>query len=123
MFAMDRVRALAPKHPDWKTKQPFKAVLDRDIKALAALGETGFLRIMAVNHNRITSGDFIKIVADWVNTARHPPFHPLSSTSRCCDSLLFCAPTVSRLLSSPAAASNLCVSLPNGSMAFRLRLV
>jgi len=38
MFAMDRVRAMAPKHPDWKTKQPFKAVLDRDIKALAALG-------------------------------------------------------------------------------------
>src|SRR5215813_8426864 len=50
MFAMDRVRALAPKHPDWKTKQPFKAVLDRDIKALAALGETGFLRIIAVTH-------------------------------------------------------------------------
>src|SRR5262249_56590300 len=47
MFAMDRVRALAPKHPDWKTKQPFKAVLDRDIKALAALGETGILRIIA----------------------------------------------------------------------------
>jgi hypothetical protein len=50
MFAMDRVRVLAPKHLDWKTKQPFKAVLDRDIKALAALGETGFLKIMAVTH-------------------------------------------------------------------------
>jgi hypothetical protein len=47
MFAMDRVRAMAPKHPGWKNKQPFKAVLDRDIKALAALGETGFL-----NHGR-----------------------------------------------------------------------
>ena len=77
MFAMDRVRALAPKHPDWKTKQPFKAVLDRDIKALAALGETGFLRIMAVTHTGITAEDFTKIVADWITTARHPRFDRL----------------------------------------------
>ena len=77
MFAMDRVRALAPKHPDWKTKQPFKAVLDRDIKALAALGETGFLRIMAVTHTGITADDFTKIVADWITTARHPRFNRL----------------------------------------------
>src|SRR5262245_7778415 len=55
MFAMDRVRAMAPKHPDWKTKQPFKAVLDRDIKALAALGESGFLRNMAVTDAGIES--------------------------------------------------------------------
>jgi phosphoglycolate phosphatase-like HAD superfamily hydrolase len=73
-FAMDRVRALAPKHPDWKTKQPFKAVLDRDIKALAALGETGFVKIMAVTHSGITTDDFSKIVADWIATARHPRF-------------------------------------------------
>jgi phosphoglycolate phosphatase-like HAD superfamily hydrolase len=76
-FAMDRVRALAPKHPDWKTKQPFKAVLDRDIKALAALGETGFLKIMAVTHTGITTADFTKIVADWIATARHPRFDRL----------------------------------------------
>jgi phosphoglycolate phosphatase-like HAD superfamily hydrolase len=73
-FAMDRVRALAPKHPDWKTKQPFKAVLDRDIKALATLGETGFVKIMAVTHTGITTDDFSKIVADWIATARHPRF-------------------------------------------------
>jgi phosphoglycolate phosphatase-like HAD superfamily hydrolase len=74
MFAMDRVRALAPKHPDWKNKQPFKAVLDRDIKTLAALGETGFLKIMAATHTGITTDDFAKIVADWLATARHPRF-------------------------------------------------
>ena len=74
MFAMDRVRAMAPKHPEWKTKQPFKAVLDRDIKALAALGETGFVKIMAVTHTGITTDDFSKIVADWIATARHPRF-------------------------------------------------
>ena len=77
MFAMDRVRALAPKHPDWKTKQPFKTVLDRDIKALAALGEAGFLKIMAVTHTGITAEDFSKIVADWITTARHPRFNRL----------------------------------------------
>jgi phosphoglycolate phosphatase-like HAD superfamily hydrolase len=74
MFAMDRVRALAPKHPDWKTKQPFKAVLDRDIKALAALGETGFLKIMAVTHTGMTTDAFSKFVADWIATARHLRF-------------------------------------------------
>ena len=83
MFAMDRVRALSPKHPDWKNKQPFKAVLDHDIKALAALGETGFLKIMAVTHTGITADDFTKIVADWINTARHPRFNQLYTTSRC----------------------------------------
>jgi phosphoglycolate phosphatase-like HAD superfamily hydrolase len=77
MFAMDRVRAMATKHPDWKTKQPFKAVIDRDTKALAALGETGFLKIMAATHTGITTADFTKIVADWIGTARHPRFDRL----------------------------------------------
>src|SRR5262249_48235298 len=57
--------------------QPFKAGLDRDIKALAALGETGFLRIMAGTHTGITAEDFTKIVADWITTARHPRFDRL----------------------------------------------
>jgi phosphoglycolate phosphatase-like HAD superfamily hydrolase len=74
MFAMDRVRAMAPKHPDWKNKQPFKAVLDRDIKALAALGETGFLKIIALTHTGMTTDAFSKHVADWIATARHPRF-------------------------------------------------
>lgn len=74
MFAMDRVRAMAPKHPDWKNKQPFKVVLDRDIKALAALGETGFLKIIALTHTGITTDQFSKFVAEWIATARHPRF-------------------------------------------------
>jgi len=75
MFAMDRVRAMAPKHPDWKNKQPFKAVLERDTKALAALGETGFLKIIALTHTGITTDQFSKFVADWIATARHPRFN------------------------------------------------
>jgi phosphoserine phosphatase len=75
MFAMDRVKALVPQHPDWKKKQPFKAVLDDDRKALAALGEKGFLQIMAATHTGMTSEEFAKIVADWLATARHPRFN------------------------------------------------
>ncbi|MGB7946867.1 MAG: HAD family hydrolase [Candidatus Binatia bacterium] len=74
MFAMDRVRAMAPKHPDWKNQQPFKAVLDGDIKALAALGETGFLKIIALTHTGMTTDVFSKHVANWIATARHPRF-------------------------------------------------
>ena len=75
IFAIDRVKALAPQHPDWKRKQPFKAALDDDRKALAALGETGFLQIMAATHTGMTTEEFAKIVADWLATARHPRFN------------------------------------------------
>jgi len=74
VFAMDRVRDMAAANPAWKAKQPFKAVLDRDIKALAALGETGFLKIMAATHTGITTDEFSRYVADWFAKARHPRF-------------------------------------------------
>ena len=76
IFAMDRVKALAPKHPDWKTKQPFKAVLDNDTKVLAALGEKGFLKIIAATRAGLTAEEFNKIVADRIAIARHPRFQP-----------------------------------------------
>ena len=75
MFAMDRVKALAPQHPDWKKKQPFKAVLEDDRKALAALGEKGFLQIMAATHTGMTSEESTNIVTEWIATARHPRFN------------------------------------------------
>jgi len=75
MFAMDRVKTLAPRHPDWKKKQPFKAVLDDDRKALAALGEKGFLQIMAATHTGMTSEEFTRIATEWIATARHPRFN------------------------------------------------
>jgi haloacid dehalogenase-like hydrolase len=73
-FALDRVKALAPQHPDWKTKQPFKAVLDDDIKALAASGEKGLVELIAVTHAGMTTADFEKIVTDWIATARDRRF-------------------------------------------------
>jgi phosphoglycolate phosphatase-like HAD superfamily hydrolase len=73
-FALDRVKALAPQHPEWKDLQPFKAVLENDTKALAASGEKGILQIMAVSHAGMTTDEFTKVVADWFATARHPRF-------------------------------------------------
>ena len=74
-FAIDRVKALAPRHPDWRKKQPFKAVLEDDRKVLAALGEPGFLQIMAATHTGMTTEEFTRIVTDWIATARHPRFN------------------------------------------------
>jgi phosphoglycolate phosphatase-like HAD superfamily hydrolase len=74
LFAIDRVKALAPKHPEWKTKQPFKAVLEGDMKALAASGEKGLLELIMATHANLTSDEFERIVKDWLATARHPKF-------------------------------------------------
>jgi phosphoserine phosphatase len=73
-FALDRVKALAPLHPEWKDKQPFKAALDGDMRALAASGEKGLVEIIAETHAGMTAEEFAKIVSDWLATARHPRF-------------------------------------------------
>ena len=62
-FALDRVKALAPKHPEWTQKQPFKGVLEGDVKAVAASGEHGLLEIMAATHAGNTTEEFSRIVA------------------------------------------------------------
>ena len=74
VFALDRVKAMAPLHPEWKDKQPFKAVLDGDMKALAASGEHGLMEVMMAAHAGMTADEFTKIVIDWIATARHPRF-------------------------------------------------
>jgi phosphoglycolate phosphatase-like HAD superfamily hydrolase len=73
-FAFDRLRAMAAQHPEWKTKQPFKDVLDGDMKALAASGEKGLLEIIAATHTGMTVDEFSKTVLEWTATARHPRF-------------------------------------------------
>ena len=73
-FVLDRVKVLAPQNPGWKTKQPFKAVLDGDMKVLAASGEKGLMELMAATHAGMTTDEFAKIVADWIATAHHPRF-------------------------------------------------
>jgi len=77
VFALDRVKALAPKHPEWKTTQPFQAVLDGDAKAIAASGEKGIVQIVTATHSGMSTTEFNKIVADWLATAKHPRFKRL----------------------------------------------
>jgi haloacid dehalogenase-like hydrolase len=73
-FALDRVKALAPLHPEWKDTQPFKAVLEGDMKTLAEAGERGLIEIVMVTHAGMTNSEFAKIVTDWLATARDPRF-------------------------------------------------
>jgi len=73
-FALDRVKALAPKHPEWKEKQPFRAVLENDMKAVAASGEKGVAEIVMSTHAGVTTEEFERIVKDWLATAKHPRF-------------------------------------------------
>jgi hypothetical protein len=74
IFAFDRVKALAPSHPDWKEKEPFKYVLAGNMQALADTGEKGILQIIAATHAGVTVSDFHSIVREWMKTARHPRF-------------------------------------------------
>ena len=73
-FAIARVRALAPLHPEWKKTQPFNAILKSDMKTFAASGEKGVVQVMIATHAGMTTDEFAKIVADWMKTARHPRF-------------------------------------------------
>jgi hypothetical protein len=71
-FVIDRVKALAPKNPAWKTQQPFKAVLENDMQALVALGEKGLLELVMATHAGNTTEEFEQTIKDWLSTAKHP---------------------------------------------------
>jgi phosphoserine phosphatase len=71
-FAIDRVKALAPLHPAWKTQEPFASVLKGDMKGVPAGGEHGLAEIVMAAHAGNTTEEFEKIVNDWVTTAKHP---------------------------------------------------
>ncbi|TAY08610.1 haloacid dehalogenase-like hydrolase (plasmid) [Rhizobium leguminosarum] len=73
-FALDRVKTLAPQHPEWKEAQPFKAALEGDMNALAASGEKGLVELIMTTHAGMTSSDFQKIVTDWLASARDLKF-------------------------------------------------
>lgn len=71
-FALDRVRALAPQHPEWKTQEPFASLLKGDVKAALAGGEKSILDIVMATHAGMAPDEFDQIVKDWVATAKHP---------------------------------------------------
>jgi phosphoglycolate phosphatase-like HAD superfamily hydrolase len=74
-FALDRVRAMATQHPQWKQQQPFKALLSGDKEALAKQGEKGLLTLVAAAHSGMSTDEFARSVADWLSTAKHPRFN------------------------------------------------
>ena len=71
-FAIDRVKALAPQHPEWNEKQPFKAILEGDVETALAGGEHAILELVMATHSGITTEAFAETVRDWIETARHP---------------------------------------------------
>ncbi|MDW6022896.1 HAD family hydrolase [Mesorhizobium sp. BAC0120] len=73
-FAFDRIKALAPQHPEWKTTQPYQALLEGDLKTAASAGEKGLLEIITATHSGMTTDEFASTVRDWTETARHPRF-------------------------------------------------
>ena len=72
LFAFDEVKRLAPQHPEWKTTQPFQAVLEGDHKALAAAGMDGLLKIIGATHTGVSTEAFIDNARNWLKQARHP---------------------------------------------------
>jgi hypothetical protein len=71
-FAIDRVKALAPQHPEWTTTEPFASLLKGDVKGALAGGEPAIFQIVAATHAGMTTEEFEKVVHDWITTAKHP---------------------------------------------------
>jgi len=72
LFALDRVKALAPEHPEWKDKEPFASLLKGDVKGAMADGMKSVVEIIMATHAGMTTAEFETIVSDWIATARHP---------------------------------------------------
>ncbi|WP_420811269.1 HAD family hydrolase [Desulfosediminicola flagellatus] len=71
-FVFDRIKALAPQHPEWQTKEPFASVLQGDMKKALAGGEHDLLEMVMATHAGMTTEEFEQLVKDWLTTARHP---------------------------------------------------
>jgi len=72
LFAFDRVKVLAPQHPEWKDKEPFASLLKGDLKGALAGGEKALMEIVGATHAGLTTEEFEKIVREWIATAKHP---------------------------------------------------
>ena len=73
-FALDQVKAMAPKHPEWKTQEPFASILKGDLNGMLASGEKGIFQVLAATHTGMTTDDFNRIAKEWFATAKHPRF-------------------------------------------------
>jgi phosphoglycolate phosphatase-like HAD superfamily hydrolase len=71
-FVLDRVKALVPQHPEWKTEEPFASILKGDVRAALTGGEHAAAQLLMATHSGMTSDEFERIVVDWIATAKHP---------------------------------------------------
>jgi phosphoserine phosphatase len=72
IFALDRAKALVPKHPEWKDKQPFKAAIEGDIKTVLSGGKRALLELLMATHANNTTEEFSQVVTEWLASAKHP---------------------------------------------------
>jgi len=72
LFMLDRVKVLAPQHPEWKTEEPFASLLKGDVKTALSGGERSLGQLAMATHAGMTSEEFEKVVKDWITTAKHP---------------------------------------------------
>jgi phosphoglycolate phosphatase-like HAD superfamily hydrolase len=72
LFAFERVKALAPQHPEWRTLEPFASLLQGDLAGVMATGEKGVVQVLAATHTGMTTEEFSRAVQEWIATARHP---------------------------------------------------
>jgi len=74
-FVLDRLKSMAPEHPEWKDNPLITGVLAGDMKSLATAGVRGILELATITHAGMTTDEFPKIVEDWITSARHPKFN------------------------------------------------
>ncbi len=72
LFVLDRIKALAPRHPEWRTQEPFASLLRGNVKSVLAGGERALGQLLMATHAGMTSEEFEKVVRDWITTAKHP---------------------------------------------------
>ncbi len=87
LFTFDRVAALAPQHPEWKTKQPFQAVLTGDKETMAKFTLQDIEVLVFATHTGMTTEAFQPIVKDWIANGETSPLSTSLTrkwcTSRC----------------------------------------
>ena len=83
LFALDRVKVMAAKHPEWKQKEPFASLLKGDVKSALKGGIPTMLEIVMATHADMTTAEFEEIVKEWITTARHP------QTKRLCTEMVY----------------------------------
>jgi len=77
LFGLDRIKVLAPQHPEWKTTEPFKSILEGHAEQALAQGDKAILEVMMVSHAGMTTDQFNDTVRKWLETAKHPKFQRL----------------------------------------------